>query len=311
MSTAFMQQLIRTLYADDRVLAAYLGGDLTGPSPDQLERIDLHLSVEPGFRDGLADWLAPLGETAYSGPDKDGWRVITMDGVEWVLHLASPHGAPPSGDLQPLFDREPDPPDDRHHDKAESGLDLVAVAGAFWSDLYRAAGALGRRHSLTAHGWLEECRRGLIDLYRLALSPGHSGRGWEGADAVPGLLDALGPGKEWLVAPLDSVAQWRSAHRLAVAYESLMLPLCQRLSLPYPMAMRNLAFRRLELARPDQRRSDAVQPEPSRPDQGDHDSGQLNQVSPNQAPSPGADRQSLAPHRPGRMRLTRGRIQRD
>jgi hypothetical protein len=295
MSTEFLQGLIRRLYGEDAVQAAYLGGDLV--SGAAVERIDLFLAAAPAFRTGLAAWLAPLGEQPYSGSEPDGWRVVTPDGVEWRFHFAVP--ADTAG-LQPLFDRrkavgttageavgttaeesvEP-PAGGAAEPPAEEGVDLTAMAGRFWADLYRAARALAKGAVFTAHGDLERCRRALVDLYRLALAPRQAGRGWEELDGIAGVE----PLKEWLVAPLEVRAQWRSAHRLAAAYESLMLPLCQRLGLAYPMAMRNLAFQRLDQARPDRGAEGAAPAEAAPP-----------------APAPAAPA--------GKMRIARGQIRR-
>jgi hypothetical protein len=280
MSTAFLQGLVRRLYAEESISAAYLGSDLAQPSPEAIEQIDLYLAAAPGFREAMAAWLAPVGEVAYSGPDGEGWRVVTPDGVEWRFHFALP---PPSAGLQPLFDRRA---------PAEAGagpspaIDLAQMAGRFWADLYRAARALGKEQPFTAHGHLEECRRALLNLYRLALAPGEEGQGWEGLESLPGVAPALEQVREWLVAPLDLRVQWRAAHRLAAAYESLMLPLCQRLGVAYPMKMRNLAFGRLDQARPG-RGPEGEAPRPAEP------------ASEPSAPAPA-----------GRLRVAKGRIRR-
>jgi len=267
MSAEFLHSLLRKLHADPRVLAAYVGGDVT--------RVDLQLTVAPDFRRGLAGWLAPLADLAYSGPEPHGWTVVTADGVEWFLHLCAPTEPLPQEGLQPVFDRRPAAPAPAAGDAA--GLDLADLAGAFWRDLHRAASALEQERPLTAHRWLEACGAHLINLYRTALAPDQPGSGWEGADAVPGLLAALEPVREVLSVPLDGRAQRSAAHKLAAAFEGLVLPLCERLGIAYPLAMRTLAFRRLDAGR-----------EPAPPDV-----------------SPPATTQS-----PGRLRAAKGRIRR-
>lgn len=292
MSTTFLQQLIRTLYAEPLVSAAYLGGDLAGAAPDLIERVELHLAAAPAFARGLATWLSPLGEaafsgpeeTAFSGPDTQGWRVVTLDGVEWCFFFYPEERLVPSAGMTPLFDRRSTLPTA----PPAPALDLGLMAGRFWSDLYRAARALCQGQTLTAHGHLEEGRRALVDLYRLAIAPGAPGRGWAGADLLAGVNQGLVPMREWLVAPLDLRAQVRSAHRLGAAYESLMLPLCQRLGVPYPMAMRNLAFKRLEQARSG-----------AKPESEGTGEAATAPVPPQEAPAP-----------IGRMRVAKGRIKR-
>lgn len=133
-------------------------------------------------------------------------------------------------------------------------------AARFWTDLHLAVEAIGLAQPLTAHGRLERCRAALIDLYRLALSPGAPGAGYEGAEALPGAGKVLEGLLEWLVAPLDPKAQWRCAHRLATTFEKLMLPLAERLQLDYPWPSRNLAFKRLDETRPDRATAAAEAP---------------------------------------------------
>lgn len=247
MSADFLQQLLRGLYAEPQVHAAYLSGDLLEPAPRELDKMELHLAVEHAFRRQIGDWLPELGEVAYSGAEGHGWTAVTPDGVEWRFHLYAPDEPIPAEGMQQLFDRGPAPrapaPTEPHE------LDLAGLAGRFWRDLYRAARAIERDRPLTAHHWLHACGGGLIQLYRLALAPSTPGEGWEGADAIPGLAGALEPVREALSVPLESRAQRRSAYRLATAYEGLMLPLCERLGVVYPMGMRNLAFQRLDQGR--------------------------------------------------------------
>lgn len=281
MSTEFLQGLIRQLYSEPQVRAAYLGGDLARPAPESIDLIDLFLAAEPPFQSGLATWLAPLGEVAHSGPEPYGWRLVTLDGVEWRFHFSPPAS---TGGLQLLFDRWEEGGGVAAPARA---IDLSQMAGRFWADLHRAAGALGKGQPFTAHGCLEECRRALLDLYRLALAPEDGGEGWEGIERLAGVAPALAQVREWLVAPLELRAQWRDAHRLAAAYESLMLPLCQRLGVSYPMAMRNLAFRRLDQVRPDRSKERPADTASARPAEA--------------APEPAAPAS-------GRLRVTRGRI---
>lgn len=129
-------------------------------------------------------------------------------------------------------------------------LEITTAVNGFWSALYRAAGAIRRQQPLDAHGELERCREALINLYRLALAPDHGQVGWEGADTLPG-AQALKSLHEWLVCPLQTRLQWHCACKLAATYESMVLPLMERMEEPYPWTMRNRAFEQLEQARPD------------------------------------------------------------
>lgn len=124
---------------------------------------------------------------------------------------------------------------------------LAAMGTDFWGDLYRGLAAIGQGEPFTAHGYLERCRSALLALYRLA--GGDLGSGWFAAEAPLGaqLRQELG---EWLVVGLQAEAQWQNAYRLAQRFESLMLPLAERLKLAYPWKMRTLVFDRVGKAKP-------------------------------------------------------------
>jgi|GEM_PF-2780647 len=239
--TEYLQALVRLLGEEAAIRALYYGGD-------PADRIDLYLVAPSDYAESLAELLALVGEHAFTGEVDGVRRVLTHDGLELRLHLVD---ALPAAGLTRIFDRAGGVPV-----RPAPAVELGQMSGHFWSDLHRAAGALGRGRPLAAHAELERCRRGLLELYRLA-----------------GVAE---PHLPWLVAPLEVEQQWRCAHRLATTYESLMLPLCQRLGVEYPMAVRNLAFRRLEEAKPD-RGPEAVavpkEAEPERPQEGERRAG--------------------------------------
>jgi len=253
----YLQRLIRHAAATPAISAAYVGGTLAAGGADPFAELDMYLVAPPGYP--AAEWLAALGGTAYLGPLPCGCQAVTPDGLTIRVLLAD---EPPAG-VQTIFEREAPAPAAPDHAAPAAMPDLTAVAAGFWNGLYQAAAAIGRQQPFTAHGRLEACRLALAGVYRMALAPGGASAGWEGLDSLPGAgaLDGL---KEWLVAPLDPRAQWRSAHRLASTFESLLLPLAQRLGLAYPWEMRNLAFARLDQVRPD--RPQAAAPPPPAPE---------------------------------------------
>jgi len=234
MSAEFLQQLLQRLRQEPAVTDISVAEGQSGAS--ETDRVDLHVSVGPDLAPGLPAWTRTLPGCVYSGVEPHGWTLISGDGVEWRLHLriGSAGGEAASGSA------------------ARAGWaegDLAALAGDFWRDLYRAGRAIRQARPLTAHRWLFACGGRLVGLYRTALSPGSPGEGWEGAEEVPGLLSALEPVRAALCAPLDVMEQRRAAHRLATAFEGLMLPLCEKLGVAYPMALRNLAFGQLDAQR--------------------------------------------------------------
>lgn len=125
-------------------------------------------------------------------------------------------------------------------------------AARFWFSLIRLEPHLQAGRPFSAHGCLESARISLLDLYRTALASGSPGAGWAGLEQLPG-AGALAPLGEWLVCPLEMQAQWRCGVRLAQTYERLTLGMFERLELPYPWRLRNLAFAGLDRARPSAR----------------------------------------------------------
>lgn len=256
MSPSFLQQLLGRLRQEPRALAVYVDSRLTAPGIGEVDEVALHLAVEGSFAQEVGAWAAALPDLVYSGAEPHGWTLITADGVEWRLCLHGPGAEFGGGGTQPVFDRRTGRPaaaptaESRQAAAVRSGPpDLAAVAGAFWRDLYRAGRAIRAERPLTAHHWLFACGGHLIDLYRLALEPDSGERGWIDADTVPGLLSSVEPVREFLSAPLEGRAQRRAAHRLAEAFEGLVLPLFRRIGLDYPMALRTLAFASLEADR--------------------------------------------------------------
>jgi hypothetical protein len=236
--TEIIRKLIRLCFATTAIVAA---GAVTQEPSDPFPSLDLYLTCDDGFAQGLALWLASLGAVAFSEVTPTGYHLVTSDGVAIAIYI----GLPLPLDAQSLFNRTT--PESSPLERSLS--DEWLRPAQFWRDLHLAAAAIGRGHTLSAHGGLELCRLHVINLYRLALAPSSASAGWHGADRTLGRHTLAGL-KEWLVAPLDVRAQWQNGYRLATTYESLVLPLCERIDIRYPWAMRNLAFQRLEQVKP-------------------------------------------------------------
>lgn len=242
-STAYIVRLVQRASQTLEISAAYvLGGHGESPFEPGAE-VGLWFIVPPGWAEGLEEWLRPLGEVCWWGREGERAMIIPPDGSVLTLTLAAEASSVPPG-AQAVFERgRPAAPPAPQEDP---GRALQREAGQFWAWLTLALGAIGRQEVFAAHGRLERCRALLACLYRRALGRGYAGGAYDGLDGeeLAGLSD-------WLVAPLDYRAQWRCAARLAATYESLFLPLAERLSLEYPWAVRNLAFARLDEVRPD------------------------------------------------------------
>jgi hypothetical protein len=236
---ALLRTLIAEAQQDPAVAGLWVGGSALS-APDEpfltLELIYAASALPLVEGEGIA--LSRLVDGAL--------QVVTADGLDFTIRLLAPGEVP-----APAFRQVKRPPAGPSGEVGAPAPDLAAylaaLNGAFWGDLYRATAAIGQGEAFTAHGYLERCRGALLALYRLAA--GDLGAGWFRAE---GALDAKLQQElaEWLVVGLNQEAQWRNAYRLAQRFESLMLPLAERVGLTYPWSMRTLAFDRIGKAKP-------------------------------------------------------------
>lgn len=242
---ALLRALIAKGQQDPAVDGLWVGGSaLLAPEEPFLT---LHLVY------GAPSLPAVAGEgIALYRPVDGGIQVVTEDGLDFTIRLLG-RGEELSAAAFRVVKR---PSGGAVGSPAAPGADagaatltdhLAAMGAAFWGDLYRGLAAIGQGEAFTAHGYLERCRSALLALYRLA--GGDLGTGWFAAEARLGaqLQQELG---EWLVVGLQAEPQWRNAYRLAQRFESLMLPLAERLKLEYPWKMRTLVFDRVGKAKP-------------------------------------------------------------
>lgn len=236
---ALLRALIAGAQQDPGVAGLWVGGSaLLAPEEPFLT---LHL-IYAAERLPAVEWEG----IALCRAVDDGLQVVTADGLDFTLRLLAPGEEVPAAQFRQVKGvvgasggGVPSNPD--------LGTELARMGAGFFGDLYRALAAIGQGEPLSAHHYLERCRGALLALYRLAA--GDAGSGWNGAEGPlgAGLVQEL---SSWLVAPLVLEEQWRNGYRLAQRFESLFLPLAERLGLDYPWQMRTLAFDRLGKAKP-------------------------------------------------------------
>jgi hypothetical protein len=243
-----LRQIMQRAQQDGAVRQLWVGGTaLVSPDEPFLE-LQIILGAPR-----LPDWLWALGDPLLRRMREGELQLVTKDGLDIAIRCVGAGETPdpakfravitkPETVAAPAGSGESVPPGPAVQTR------LTELAAAFWGDLYRACAAIGRGLPFTAHGELERCRGHLLALYRLAAGAPAQGE-WAGfephLEAQPRLELA-----EWLVAPLQIQAQWRNGYRLAQRFESLLLPLVERLGLPFPWGMRNLAFERLQAVKP-------------------------------------------------------------
>jgi hypothetical protein len=242
---ALLRSLIAKAQQEPAVDSLWVGGSALLTPDEPFLTLEL-LFAAPA----LPAWLTE-GEVALARPVDGTLQVVTADGLDFTMRLLAPGEVPPpdryrlvvtpKGGASPVA-AAPSPVGG-----TSLAEQIVALAADFWGDLYRAGAAIGQARPFTTHAHLERCRGGLLAVYRLAA--GDASMGWIGMEAR---LDGQRQHElaEWLVAPLNQEAQWRNAYRLAQRFEPLLMPLMERLGLPYPLEMRTLAFDRLTKVKP-------------------------------------------------------------
>jgi hypothetical protein len=244
--------------ADERVVAAFLGGSHATGTADEHSDVDLYAIVADAAYDGfVADspaFVRRLGEPISCEP----WRsrhgldfvfFVLADGIEGELGLARESGFADvhGGAHRVLVDRKglldgfvfaPHRPD--------AATQLETLRGQvewFWHDLSHFVKAIARDQPWWAYGALEGLRRTCVQLARLRHDFGADPEGFEKVDeALPAAL--LAPLRD-TVCPPDRAAMLRAARAIVAVYQELARPLAQAHGLRYPGEHERVMLERL------------------------------------------------------------------
>jgi predicted nucleotidyltransferase len=239
--------------ADDRVVAAFLGGSYARGATDAYSDIDFGLiTTDAGYEAFFADraaFIGQLGEPIFHEVwQGEGGDVVfftlaagAMDGVECELLLGRAsdylrmHVGPHQVLLDPTylldgvtFTRAPLAPEE----EAERARRLVVW---FWHDLcHHVITPLAREQWWSAYGGLHDLRLTCLNLARLTADPTGPLDGYEKVErAVPAhLLDRLAP----TCCALERGAMLQAAATLIQLYHDLAVPLARRYGFAYPTA---------------------------------------------------------------------------
>jgi hypothetical protein len=256
---AAIERFAAACRADERVVAAFLGGSYARGAADEHSDGDLYAVVADAAYEGfLADHAAfvrRLGEPVFCEP----WRsrhgldlvfFVLADGVEGELGLAPAsdfrgvHGGAHrvlvdkagllDGVTFPLF--QPDP--------AAQKETLRGAIEWFWHDLSHFAKAAARGQAWWAFGALDDLRRTCVQLARLRHDFAADHEGYEKVDeALPAEL--LAPLRA-TVCPPDRAAMLRAARALVARYQELARPLAGAHGLTYPSGHERVILERLD-----------------------------------------------------------------
>jgi predicted nucleotidyltransferase len=248
--------------ADDRVVAAFLGGSYARGATDAYSDIDFGLiTTDAGYADFLADraaYIGQLGEPIFHEVwQGNGGHVVffTLSAgdracveCELLLGRASDHRQMHVGPYHVLLDptrlldgiaftRLPLAPEE----EAERARRLVVW---FWHDLcHHVITPLAREQWWSAYGGLQHLRLTCLNLARLSADPTGPLDGYEKVEqAVPAhLLDRLAP----TCCPLERGAMLQAADALVQCYQDLALPVARRYGFSYPTALAEVMSARL------------------------------------------------------------------
>ena len=257
-----IDRFVATCQADERVVAAFLGGSYARGTADEYSDLDLYLiTTDEAYEDFVArreDFMRLLGEPAFL----EGFGIpnivffILPDGTEGELgfgresHFNHIH----SGPYRVLLDkkrilagadfpqREPAPAD-----QIETLRRLVYW---FWHDLSHFITAMGRGQLWWAYGQLEALRRYCVSLARLRHNFADADVGEEGyfkvEQAIP--IEQLSSLRATFC-PQEEGAMLQSVLVIVRFYQELAPLLAQAHGITYPAGLERVMLDRLEKLR--------------------------------------------------------------
>jgi len=256
---AVVDRFVAACEADERVLAAFLGGSHARGEADAYSDLDLGLiTTDAAYEDslaGLGAFIRRLGEPIFLESFGRPYIhfFILADGTECELALGREgdfrqiHAGPfhvlldKTGILRGVAFEWPEV------DRAEQSETLRRLVAWFWHDLAHFTAAIGRGQLWWAQGQLEILRLVCVNLARLDENFAAEADGYEKVEkAVP--LERLSP-LEATVCPLERDAMLRAALAIVRFYRALARPLARAHGIPYPDRLDRIMSDRLEALR--------------------------------------------------------------
>jgi lincosamide nucleotidyltransferase len=243
-------RFVAACQADERVIAAFLGGSYAAGTADAYSDLDLYVITSDHTYEGfLAErraFIEQLGEPYFledfAGHGAEFAFFMLSDGAEGELglgresHFTHLHGGPHWVllDKRGILAGVAFPP----HTVEQSLQDetLRRLISWFWHDLrHHVLTPLARGQLWSAYGGLEDLRRTCVDLARLSANFSAEAQGYEKVEqAVP--VERLAP-LAATVSPVEREAMLRAARALVKVYEELAPPLAQAHGIAYPTGL--------------------------------------------------------------------------
>src|SRR5258708_20933907 len=251
-----MNRFVAACQADERVVAAFLGGSYARDAADAYSDLDLYLiTTDEAYDDffaGREAFIRRLGEPVFL-EDYHGDSVFFFftDGTEGELglgresHFTDIHGGP----YRVLLDKKgilagavfPWP----EVAQAEQIETLRGIISWFWHDLcHHFITPLARGQIWSACGGLQDLRLSCVNLARLRENFQAPPEGYEKVEqAIP--VEQLAP-LQATFCPLERDAMLQAALVIVRFYQDLAPPLARAHGIPYPADLERVMFDRLE-----------------------------------------------------------------
>jgi predicted nucleotidyltransferase len=253
---AFMDRFVAVCQADQRVVAAFLGGSYVKGTADASSDLDLTLiTTDAAYEDFAArrkEFLGQLGELVFLEDfDQPHWVFfILSDGTEgeiWLggeRHLDHIH----SGPYKVLLDTKSILADAVFPEDAPTQAEQIETLRRlltwFWHDLSHFTTAMARGQLWWAHGQLEGLRRYCVQLARLRHNFAASADGYDKLDlALP--VEQLSP-LQASYCEQEYGAMLQAADVIVQFYQELAPLLALTHGLPYPAGLERVMVNRLE-----------------------------------------------------------------
>jgi hypothetical protein len=251
-----LDRFVAACQADERVVAAFLGGSYARGKADPYSDLDLGLITSDeayeSFLAGREAFIRLLGEPLFFEDfdlpsniffifpdDTEGELAIGRESA--FTHI---HGGP----YRVLLDKK-----DilagavfpwHEADLTEQVETLRRLVYWFWHDLSHFITGLGRGQLWWAHGQLELLRRMGVELARLRHNFSAAAEGYEKVEkALP--VEQLAP-LQATYCPLEREAMLQAVHLILRFYQDLAPPLAQAHGIPYPAELERVMVARLE-----------------------------------------------------------------
>jgi hypothetical protein len=255
-----MNHFIEACYADDRVVAAFIGGSYARGITDAYSDLDLYLITSDeayeDFKASFKVFMRRLGEPLFLEVFSDyGFDLVIFifaDGTEGELglgresHFTHIHGGPYRVllDKKGILVRAVFP--SHEPAQAEQIETLRRLINWFWHDLiHHFITPIARGQLWSAYGALEDLRLTCVNMARLRQDFSKEAEGYEKLEqAVP--VEHLVP-LQTSFCPMERDAMLQAALTIVHFYQELAPPLAQAHGLPYPADLARVMSGRLEL----------------------------------------------------------------